>query len=56
MSEGKNNTRIAEELCVATGTVENHVTTIYQKLGLNCSRDEGYSPRVLAVRWNLLKL
>jgi DNA-binding NarL/FixJ family response regulator len=37
MAEGKSNQGIAEELVVTTAAVEKHVTSIFQKLGLDAS-------------------
>ena len=47
MAEGKGNAAIADELVVALGTVEKHVTNIFLKLGLSAIED-GHR-RVLAV-------
>jgi DNA-binding NarL/FixJ family response regulator len=35
LAAGKNNREIATELQLAEGTVKNHVSNIYEKLGLN---------------------
>jgi DNA-binding NarL/FixJ family response regulator len=46
LAEGKSNTGIAEALSVTNAAVEKHVTTIFQKLGLDASPTE--HRRVLA--------
>jgi DNA-binding NarL/FixJ family response regulator len=43
MAKGWDNARIAESLCIAEGTVKNHVSTIYAKLNV--------SSRAEAVAW-----
>jgi DNA-binding NarL/FixJ family response regulator len=40
LAEGKSNKGIAEELVVTNAAVEKHVTSIFQKLGLDASRTE----------------
>ena len=55
VSEGKSNARVANELTIQEVSVENALYHIYDKLDL-AGYGDGYSPRVLAVRWNLLKL
>src|SRR6201992_797335 len=40
LAEGKSNTGIAEALVVTNAAVEKHVTTIFQKLGLDVSTTE----------------
>jgi DNA-binding NarL/FixJ family response regulator len=47
MAEGRSNAGIADALVVTGGTVEKHVASIFDKLGL--SPDEGDNRRVLAV-------
>ena len=47
IAEGRSNGGIARELVVTVAAVERHVTGIFDKLGLNQSRDE--HRRVLAV-------
>lgn len=47
MAEGRTNAGIAERLFVGTGAVEKHVTSVFQKLGLQDSGSE--HRRVLAV-------
>jgi DNA-binding NarL/FixJ family response regulator len=46
LGEGTSNTRIAETLVVTNAAVEKHVTSIFQKLGLDESPKE--SRRILA--------
>ena len=50
MVEGDSNAEIAEQLCLAEGTVKNHVSHVLGKLG---ARDRAYAVR-LAVEWGLL--
>ena len=50
MAEGFSNAEIAEKLCLAEGTVKNHITHILSKLG---ARDRAQAIR-LAVEWGLL--
>jgi DNA-binding NarL/FixJ family response regulator len=40
LAEGKSNQGIAEELVVTNAAIEKHVTSIFQKLGLDTSRTE----------------
>jgi DNA-binding NarL/FixJ family response regulator len=47
IAEGRSNAGIARELVVTVAAVERHVTSIFDKLGLNQSRDQ--HRRVLAV-------
>jgi DNA-binding NarL/FixJ family response regulator len=47
MAEGRSNTAIAERLVVTVGAIENHVTAIFDKLGLR--REPENHRRVLAV-------
>jgi DNA-binding NarL/FixJ family response regulator len=47
IAEGRSNAAIAEELVITVGAVENHVTAIFDRLGLH-ARPE-YHRRVLAV-------
>ena len=47
IAEGRSNAGIAHELIVTVATVERHVTSIFDKLGLQQSPDE--HRRVLAV-------
>ena len=47
IAEGRSNGGIAQELVVTVAAVERHVTGIFDKLGLNQSRDQ--HRRVLAV-------
>jgi DNA-binding NarL/FixJ family response regulator len=47
MAEGRSNAGIARELSIAEGTVEKHVRSIFDKLGLPDARDD--HRRVLAV-------
>jgi DNA-binding NarL/FixJ family response regulator len=47
MAEGRSNRAIAEELVVTTAAVERHVTSIFDKLGLQQSAED--HRRVLAV-------
>ena len=47
IAEGRSNTGIAAELVISVAGVERHVTSIFEKLGLNHSRDA--HRRVLAV-------
>jgi DNA-binding NarL/FixJ family response regulator len=46
LAQGKSNTGIAQALVVTNAAVEKHVTTIFQKLGLDASPTE--HRRVLA--------
>jgi len=50
MAEGATNAEIAARLCLAEGTVRNHVSRILGKLG---ARDRAHAVR-LAVEWGLL--
>ena len=50
MAEGASNAEIAERLCLAEGTVKNHVSHILGKLG---ARDRAHAVR-LAVEWGVL--
>jgi DNA-binding NarL/FixJ family response regulator len=50
MTEGAANAEIAERLCLAEGTIKNHVSHILGKLG---ARDRAHAVR-LAVEWGLL--
>jgi len=50
MAEGATNAEIAARLCLAEGTVRNHVSRILDKLG---ARDRAHAVR-LAVEWGLL--
>ena len=50
MAEGASNAETAERLCLAEGTVKNHVSRILGKLG---ARDRAHAVR-LAVEWGLL--
>ena len=50
MAEGISNTEIAERLCLAEGTVKNHVTHILSKMG---AQSRAHAVR-LAVEWGLL--
>ena len=50
MAEGCTNAEIAERLCLAIGTVRNHVGRILEKLG---ARDRTHAVR-LAIEWGLL--
>lgn len=47
MAEGRSNTSVAAAMSVTVGAVENHVTAIFDKLGLRPERDA--NRRVLAV-------
>ncbi|GAA4604257.1 DNA-binding NarL/FixJ family response regulator [Actinoplanes octamycinicus] len=47
MAEGRSNTAIAEDLVLAYGSVEKHITSIFTKLGLPASAND--HRRVLAV-------
>jgi DNA-binding NarL/FixJ family response regulator len=47
MAEGRSNAAIAEQLVVTTPTVERHITSIFDKLGLHQSSDQ--HRRVVAV-------
>jgi DNA-binding NarL/FixJ family response regulator len=47
MAEGRSNASIASAMTVTVGAVENHVTSIFDKLGLRQERD--VHRRVLAV-------
>jgi DNA-binding NarL/FixJ family response regulator len=47
MAEGRSNAAIADALVVTGGTVEKHVASTFDKLGL--SQDEADNRRVLAV-------
>jgi DNA-binding NarL/FixJ family response regulator len=47
MAEGRSNAGIADALVVTGGTVEKHVASIFDKLGL--PQDEADNRRVLAV-------
>jgi DNA-binding NarL/FixJ family response regulator len=40
MAQGLSNTAIAKKLVITPGAVENHITNIFAKLGLESSRDE----------------
>ena len=50
MAEGAANAEIAARLCLAEGTVKNHVSRILGKLG---ARDRAHAVR-LAVEWGVL--
>ncbi len=50
LAKGATNAEIAEQLCLAEGTVKNHVSHILSKLG---ARDRTHAVR-LAVEWGLL--
>ena len=50
MADGASNAEIAERLCLAEGTVKNHVSHILGKLG---ARDRAHAVR-LAVEWGVL--
>ena len=50
MAEGAANAEIAAQLCLAEGTVKNHVSHILDKLG---ARDRAHAVR-LAVEWGIL--
>jgi DNA-binding NarL/FixJ family response regulator len=47
MAEGRSNRAVAEQLFISDGTVEKHVTSIFEKLHLPASEDD--HRRVLAV-------
>ncbi|MCZ4519502.1 response regulator transcription factor [Rhodococcus ruber] len=47
MAEGRSNTAIASTLFLSNGTVEKHITTLFNKLGLETSPSD--QRRVLAV-------
>jgi len=47
MAEGRSNRAVAEQLFISDGTVEKHVTSIFEKLQLPASEDD--HRRVLAV-------
>lgn len=40
MAQGLSNTAIAKALVVTQGAVENHISNIFAKLGLEASRDQ----------------
>jgi DNA-binding NarL/FixJ family response regulator len=47
MAEGKNNTRVSQELCVSLGTIEKRIAGVFSKLGL--SEEPDLNRRVAAV-------
>ena len=51
ITEGKDNSRIADELFLSVRTVERHISNIYQKLGIS-----GKSARTAAVMFALKNL
>lgn len=56
LGTGKTNPAIAEELIMGVKAVENHIYSIYRKLGFENSSLDGYNPRALAIRWVLFKI
>ena len=47
MAQGRSNAAIAEHLCLSPRTVESHIAVVFQKLGLEDTRDD--HRRVLTV-------